>query len=167
MLRYFLGWLFMLGAQALSISPAPKEFPQSKSKAFGNSLSFNRRAMVGSFGSFFLFGNSQLAKAAIIEVDRCDNGVGPGCTEDSSPLINELRAKSALNKDKREIESLRRYNENNYGDFFAASWPPKKLVLHQATNKYEAINEQDLADLIKYGKVKSGELGSKAYYFVE
>ena len=120
----------------------------------------------------------QAASAAVLQVERCDSGIGSGCAADADtvpPFIRDLREKSAANKPRRDAEDLKRYNENNFGDFFAASYPPRKLVIYPTTGKFEALTEPELKNAIVEGRVKIGSMGQfqdnyatrMPYYFVE
>lgn len=113
--------------------------------------------------------------AAVIQVERCDSGVGPGCAEEASPMITAMRKASGEKKAARDAEDLRRYNVNNFKDYFSAVYPPRKLVLHPATGKFEVLTEADLSEQMKAGTVKGGSTGSfidnyatrAEFYFVE
>ena len=59
----------------------------------------------------------------------CQQGVGPGCDElATSPFIKDLQDRSAKMKPDRDKAALERYNVNNFSDYFASSFPPKRLV---------------------------------------
>jgi hypothetical protein len=115
--------------------------------------------------------------AGVIQVtERCDGGIGDGCSNElDPPIIQELRKKSALNREARDAEDLRRYNMNNFKDFFAASYPPKTLVMYPATGKFAAVLDSEVKELVNLGKIKAGSAGSfqdnyasrVGYYFVD
>jgi len=120
-------------------------------------------------------GLAQPSVAAVVQVERCDSGIGPGCKEEISPMIAAMRKASGEKKAARDAEDLRRYNVNNFKDYFSAGYPPRKLVLHPDTGRFEALTEAELADQMKAGKVKAGSAGSftdnfatrAEYYYTE
>ena len=115
------------------------------------------------------------AASAVIQADRCDAGVGPGCEAETNPLIRDLLEKSAKNKEKYDLENLSRYNYNNYKDYFAALSPPKLLVEHLKTGTFEVLTDAEIQAGMKAGRIKGGSAGNfqtnyktrADYYFVE
>jgi hypothetical protein len=171
-------------------------------------LALGRRGFWGCAAGAISTASSPSTAIAIIQVERCDSGIGPGCEQlpsddPSASLIESLRKKSAANKATRDAEDLRRYNGtgglvwwccswrwasafvltffctllavNNFGDFFQASYPPKKLVMYPSSGKFETLTESELSLALKEGKVKAGSAGSfqsnysdrMGFYFVE
>lgn len=133
----------------------------------------SRRNILGAMVS----SSAVLPKAAnaVIQADRCDAGVGPGCSSESNPLIRDLLEKSAANKEKYDLENLSRYNYNNYKDYFAALSPPKYLVAHLTKGTFEVLTDGEIQAGMKEGRIKGGSAGNFQtnyktrvdYYFVE
>lgn len=102
--------------------------------------------------------------------------MGSGCDAlaDDSALIKRLQQQSAAKKDQYAKESLERYNRNNYGDYFAAEFPPRKLVRH-SNGTFEALTDQQIGQGVKAGKIGLGYSGTgwqnyqdrNPYFFIE
>ena len=72
----------------------------------------SRRSFLGSFtAGASLAVYPSIARADVINVERCDSGIGSGCKEDDlPPMLKEMRDRSAALKPERDKEDLRRYN---------------------------------------------------------
>mmetsp|Transcript_10697 Transcript_10697/g.31898 ORF Transcript_10697/g.31898 Transcript_10697/m.31898 type:complete len:186 (+) Transcript_10697:118-675(+) len=94
---------------------------------------------------------------ALIQAPICTSGVGDGCDALSadSPLLKELQEKSAAKRDQRAKEALERYNINNFGDYFSATFPPKALVRHR-DGTFEALTQDVVAAGLKSGRIRYG-----------
>lgn len=111
--------------------------------------------------------------AAVISAPLCEQGQGDGCAElaGDSAYIRELQSRSSQNREERDKAALERYSVNNFGDYFAAGFPPRKLVRHK-DGKYEALTDAELEAGIKEGKIAKGYFstgygGRNPHYFIE
>uniref|UniRef100_A0A7S2DNT4 Uncharacterized protein n=1 Tax=Octactis speculum TaxID=3111310 RepID=A0A7S2DNT4_9STRA len=126
-----------------------------------------RRRFITSVASLAVSLSSNRAQAAVIEAARCDSGVGPGCELENNELIKQLLTKSAENREKYARENISRYNINNYKDYFKALSPPKFLVEHVQTGKYEVLDEAEVRRQMNEGTVKGAYQRNSEYIFVE
>uniref|UniRef100_A0A7S3NIM4 Uncharacterized protein n=1 Tax=Aureoumbra lagunensis TaxID=44058 RepID=A0A7S3NIM4_9STRA len=105
--------------------------------------------------------SSRSVSAAIIQKQICEQGQGEGCVDlaGDSELLRELQLRSAEKRAERDKASLERYNYNNFGDYFAAGFPPRKLVRH-ADGRFEALTDSEIETGIKTGKIGRGSYGT-------
>lgn len=110
-------------------------------------------------------GGASVASAEVISAKRCDSGEGEGCStvdenDPAAELIMRLRKQSKENASRRVDEELRRYNDNNFADYFRTSG--KVLVVHRDDGRMEAIPQGQLNKLVKEGTVI---FNAEGYYF--
>mmetsp|Transcript_24313 Transcript_24313/g.31579 ORF Transcript_24313/g.31579 Transcript_24313/m.31579 type:complete len:171 (+) Transcript_24313:65-577(+) len=103
-----------------------------------------------------LFTLSQPVNAGVINAPQCVDGVGSSCEAmaEGNELIAKLQKRSAENRERYAQETLDRYNENNFVDYFKAI--DKKLV-KKPDGKYELLTFKEYATLEKSGKIKDGK----------
>ena len=119
---------------------------------------------------------ARAAEAAVLSTPICEQGVGPGCDElaGDSAFLKQLQERSAAKKEERNKASLERYNYNNFQDYFAASYPPKKLVRHK-NGTFAALTDAQIDAGVKAGTIGKGSQGNgwtnyqgrKPFFFIE
>lgn len=122
-----------------------------------------RRAFGGMVAAAWLGSGPVRAGAAVVDVARCDSGTGDACDVPDSPLIQDLILKSRQNAASREKANLKRYNINNYKDYFAAMNPPRILVENRELGTFKALTDAEIQAATKAGTVK---FDAASWYFV-
>ncbi|CAN0015234.1 unnamed protein product [Ascophyllum nodosum] len=100
-----------------------------------------------------LVDSAGVARADLSISPRCITGEGANCDDlaEGNELIKSLQAKSVLSKDKFFKETLEKYNEHNFKDYFRAE--NKHMVRHK-DGRYEILTNADYDEAEKAGKVK-------------
>eukprot|EP00903_Cladosiphon_okamuranus_P010772 g10178.t1 len=96
-----------------------------------------------------------VARAESISISpRCITGEGAQCDDlaEGNEFIKSLQAKSAQSKDRYFQETLDKYNDHNFKDYFRAE--NKHMVKHK-TGKYEILTDAEYIDAERAGKVKN------------
>eukprot|EP00752_Nemacystus_decipiens_P006769 g6079.t1 len=94
------------------------------------------------------------ARADVSISPRCITGEGAQCDDlaEGNEFIKSLQAKSALSKDRYFQETLDKYNDHNFKDYFRAE--NKHMVKHKS-GKYEILTNAEYIDAERAGKVKN------------
>lgn len=129
----------------------------------GNKNAIGRRCIISVLGGALW---TQPAFAEVIQVKRCDSGEGEGCNsidpaDPAAELIMSLRKKSAEKSADRVAEELRRYNENNFSDFFKVTG---KVLVKHSDGTVAAVSEGELRKLMNQGIIRFDAAG---YFFDE
>ncbi|CAM9168911.1 unnamed protein product [Choristocarpus tenellus] len=90
--------------------------------------------------------------AAISNSEICISGTGTGCDSAAggSDLIKTLQARSAENREKNERETLDKYNQHNYKDYFKTL--NMRMVRHK-DGKYDLLTESEYSKAEREGRV--------------
>ncbi|TFJ80739.1 hypothetical protein NSK_007916 [Nannochloropsis salina CCMP1776] len=110
------------------------------------------------FGGSFMAGLSSTTgimapvHAAVINMPRCEGGLGDGCAAmgEGNEFVKKLQERSAKNYESSKKQKLIKYNLNNFKDYFAVK--NQKLVV-KPDGKFIAIDNKLYKQLEKEGKV--------------
>ncbi|CAM9224287.1 unnamed protein product [Laminaria digitata] len=99
-------------------------------------------------------GQAEVARADVSISPRCITGEGAQCDDlaEGNELIKSLQAKSAVSKDRYFQETLDKYNDHNFKDYFRAE--NKHMVKHK-DGKYEILTNAEYTQAEKEGTVKN------------
>eukprot|EP00904_Undaria_pinnatifida_P003394 jgi/Undpi1/13055/HiC_scaffold_8.g02717.m1 len=97
---------------------------------------------------------AEVARADVSISPRCITGEGAQCDDlaEGNELIKSLQAKSALSKDFYIQQTLDKYNDHNFKDYFRAE--NKHMVKHK-NGKYEILTNAEYTQAEKEGIVKN------------